>query len=69
MVNERKDCYRRDVEDLIAFQNRDLPICRSDGEPCLTPERGCQAFAFGVMASDGVEELIYSCPRFKAGKK
>ena len=66
MVDNR-GVYRKDVEDLIASQNRDLPICPSDGKPCLTPEK--RVFWFGVMASDGVEELECACPRFKAVKK
>ena len=61
---DRRSNYRRGVEDLIASQNRDLSICPHDGKPCLTPER--QIVAFGVMASDGKEEIISCfCPRSK----
>ena len=67
MKRDVADGYRRDVEDLIVSQNRELSMCPSDGEPCLTPER--RIVLFGVMASDGVEEIVCSCPRFKAGKK
>jgi hypothetical protein len=67
MKRDVADGYRRDVEDLIASQNRDLPICPSDGKPCLTPER--QIVWFGVMASDGKEEIVCSCPRFKPKRR
>jgi len=67
MKRDVADGYRRDIEDLIVAQNRDLPICPSDGEPCLTPEK--QIVWFGVMASDGEEEIECFCPRFKAVKK
>ena len=60
-----KDDYRRDIEDLIADQNRDLPICPYDRKPCSSPERGCEASAFGVLTSDGKDKAIWRCPRFK----
>ena len=63
----RREVYRKDVEGLVDSQNRDLPVCPVDGEPCLTPER--QIVWFGVMASDGVEEIECFCSRFKAVKK
>ena len=66
MVDDR-EVYRKDVDGLIASQNRDLPVCPSDGELCLTPEK--QIVWFGVLASDGEEEIQCICPRFKAGKK
>ena len=69
MKSDVADIYRRCVEDLVASQNGELPICRSDGKPCLTPEMGCQSTYFGVMASDGKEETIGACPRFKQGVK
>jgi len=67
MKSDVADIYRRSVEDLIAVQNRELPICRYDGKPCLTPERGCQATSLGSKVSDGKEEILWSCPRFKEG--
>jgi hypothetical protein len=70
MDKDVAESYRRSVENLIDVQNRELPICPRDGEPCLTPEMGCQTTYFGSMASDGVEETAFSCPRaVKAGKK
>ena len=69
MKSDVADIYRRCVEDLVASQDRELPICPRDGKPCLTPEMGCFQHAFGVMASDGKEEIIGSCPRFKQGVK
>jgi len=60
-----KDNYRRDVEDLVAAQNRGLPICPHDGKPCSNPESGCEASAFGVMTRDGKNKAIWRCPRFK----
>ena len=62
MVDERAH-YRGDVAGLVAAQNKDLPICPSDGNPCLTLHR--QIIYFGVMASDGKEEIVCDCPRFK----
>ena len=67
MKRDVADGYRRDVERLVASQNKGLLICPSDGEPCLTPEK--RVVWFGVMASDGVEEIKCFCPRFKAVKK
>lgn len=46
-------------------KNRDLPVCPSDGELCLTPEKGCSSSVFGVLTSDGKDEVVWSCPRFK----
>lgn len=46
-------------------ENRDLPVCPFDGKPCLTPEKGCSASAFGVLVADGKSEVVWSCPRFK----
>ena len=66
MVNDR-EVYRKEVDSLIASQNRDLPICPQDGIPCLTPER--QIVWFGVMASDGKEEIECLCPRFKPKRR
>ena len=69
MKSDVADIYRRCVEDLVVGQNRELPICPCDGKPCLTPEMGCEATYFGVVASDGKKETIGSCPRFKEGVK
>ena len=60
-----RDDYRRDVEDLIAAQNRGLPICPYDGKPCLTPESSCEAHTFGLLTADDKERLLLRCPRFK----
>lgn len=62
MADDR-EVYRKDVEDLIVFQNRDLPICHCDGGTCLTPEK--QIVFFGVCARNGDEEIVCDCPRFK----
>jgi hypothetical protein len=66
MVDNR-EVYRKEVDGLIASQNRDLAICPHDGKSCLTPER--QVVWFGVMASDGKEEIVCSCPRFKPKRR
>lgn len=67
MGEDKARLYRRAVEDLIIAENESVLVCPSDGKPCLTPDRGCQAFAFGCMASDGEEEILWSCPRLKEG--
>jgi len=67
MKSDVADIYRRCVEDLVVAQNGESPACPFDGKPCLTPERGCTQHLFGTLASDGKEELVYSCPRFKEG--
>lgn len=59
--------YRSSIKDLVVARNGELPICPRDGKPCLTPELGCQTDYFGAMASDGVEETAWVCPRFKEG--
>jgi len=64
MKRDVAEGYRRDVEALIELQDGVLPLCRYDGEPC-PHNLGCQVSAFGVLASDGVEEVIWTCPRFK----
>jgi hypothetical protein len=63
----RRDDYRRDIDDLIVRQSgdRDLPICPFDHKSCPTPDRGCQATYWGVMAKNGEEEIAWTCPRFK----
>lgn len=44
-----------------------MPLCPYDGKSCGTPERGCQKVAFGVTASDGDQEILWSCPRLEVG--
>jgi len=65
MDKDVAESCRRSVEDLVVAQSGELPICPKDGKPCFTPEMGCHATYFGAMASDGVEETAWVCPRFK----
>jgi hypothetical protein len=67
MKRDVADGYRRDVERLVASQRVGLPVCPSDGEACLTPER--RVVFFGVLASDGEEEIECFCPRFKPKRR
>ena len=54
---------------MVTMKNEELPVCPSDGKPCWTPNKGCQMSAFGSIASDGVEEIVWTCPRFKEGSR
>jgi hypothetical protein len=63
--SERKASFRKDVRDLIVSQDRELPNCFVDGKPCPNPEKGCESSLFGVTASDGKSEVVWSCPRLR----
>ena len=47
-------------------KNVELPLCWRDGKPCLY-NLNCEISFFGCMAKNGVEEVIWFCPRFKTG--
>lgn len=49
------------------MKSKSVDVCPSDGKPCLTPEK--QIVWFGVMASDGKEDIECLCSRFKVVKK
>jgi hypothetical protein len=57
--------YRQDIEALVIAENVKLPTCPSDGKPCNVPDMSCSVYAFGSFASDGNEEVVWSCPRLK----
>ena len=65
MDKDKARRYREDVSDLVANQNVELPKCFVDGKPCDVQGGCCEISAFGCFASDGNDEVLWSCPRLK----